>query len=130
MTERQNTLDEIRVNKAELIDKLKANLTKHIDDYKVAMIGYHIDTKEKMGLAHTKALLEENIPSELFYLPKPQSHASEYELAIEMLEMSVDTQFTISKQEFQRFVRDEWSWSNDFRNMSAVYSAKVAGAAR
>lgn len=38
----------------------------------------------------------------------PVSHEEQYEEVIQMLEMSVENEITLSKHEFQSYVQDKW----------------------
>lgn len=120
-TNRDLGLGSIRVDKHELIEKLRANRVKHVQDYTEAYAGYLGDsiTKLKKALREAK---KGNIQNVNFRAP--ECHEKDYTLVIEMLEMSVDDHIDLSAHEFKQYVRDEWAWSDTFNNTKMLYSGK------
>jgi hypothetical protein len=55
-------------------------------------------------------------------LQAPQDHTKEYDVNIEMLEMSEDEKLVISEEQFRHFVQDDWEWRDDFLSNSAQYT--------
>ena len=53
----------------------------------------------------------------------PQDHTKEYDINIQMLEMSEDEKLVVSQKQFQNFVLDDWEWRQDFLSNSAQYAS-------
>jgi hypothetical protein len=56
----------------------------------------------------------------------PQNHEKDFLEVIEMLEMSVDENINLDAESFRAYIKNEWSWTNGFRQLTESY--KVAGA--
>ncbi len=96
----------VRINRTELIDKLKENKEKHTQLYKDALEGYFVDTKKKLQ-AKIKSLDKGDVIVS-FSVSVPKDHTKDYDRLIEMLEMSQDDELVITAHEFNMYVRDEW----------------------
>lgn len=60
-------------------------------------------------------------------LPYPANYTTEYDKAIKMLELSVYDTVTVSKQEFNSYVLNEWDWKNNFVIANSMYVNSVTG---
>ena len=111
-------MKQITVKKEILMAKLQENLKKHVEDYKEAMNGY-----KEQALKVLNEQLECIKNGELLDIGKlnfqtPRSYEKEYKKAIGMLEMSEETIITITAEEYDSYILDEWSWKDEwiFRN--------------
>jgi hypothetical protein len=114
---------DVKINKAELLNIVRANKEKHVkefneavEDYKKAAVKISI---ENLKLAETTELDQiariRNLPS------KPVSYEDSYTRAIRMLELSVDEVIEIEEHIFNQLVLDEWQWKQNFAVTSALY---------
>lgn len=115
-------MEKIKVNKAELQAKLLDNRRKHETEYNEAKAGWHVKALE----AFNKAIEDfkngdYSTVNPLGSLPKPQHHLKDYDLAIKMLEMSVDNEIEIEQHDFNQYVMDEWSWKAGFALTNSSY---------
>lgn len=115
-------MDKVKVNRTELLGKLRENRDNHKAEYEEAMAGWEVKIVE----AFDKALgrVEEGDFSDLnpaLSLPKPQHHMKDYDLVIRMLEMSVDDNIEIEMHDFNQYVMDEWSWKAGFALTNSSY---------
>ena len=111
----------VKINKDRLLETVKLNLETHVQDYKEAVEGYAIEmtTQLKAKLAE---LDNGEVPEQNFVdLPKPSSHAGDYEQVIAMLEYSEDDVVELDDYEFQNYVMDNWGWKERFSTMSSNY---------
>lgn len=112
-------MDEVKVEKATLLAKLKENRETHIQLYKDAMEGFFID-----NIKRTEKLLEQlkanKIPKYGVNPNPPVNHESQYDEAIAMLEMSVDSQVKLSRHEFSQYVQDTWVSATEKNMMRAM----------
>jgi hypothetical protein len=131
--ERGMKMRKVKVKRDELLERVKTNRENHIAEYEEAVIGY----KEKAKLEIEKAMgrlakrvdeLEEGevliLSSVHFNLEVPRNHEKDYDQVIQMLEMSVDDELEIMTDEFACYVMDDWTWKEDFVNVSNQYKAK------
>ena len=110
----------IKVNKSELLAKLKVNRDEHKDTFREAWIGYREDVIKELK-QHLKAVKAGADIESLISFDTPESHINDYETIIEMLTMSVDDEVYLTRSEFKQYIRDEWSWKNTFVMNSAKY---------
>jgi exonuclease VII small subunit len=130
---------EVKVNKNELLAKVKVNLEKHLQEYGEAVEGYKTEARallsqrrKEVVKAIDKKMSEldsEAVPLSLdvnlsFHLPVPESHEKDYRQVILMTEMSVDDTLVLKSDEFAYFVMDDWDWKESFLATSARYALK------
>ena len=116
-------MDKITVNKQELIDILKKNRDIHISEYEETFDEYQKDTikiMQKLLREAKKVPQYKSIPTHISS-STPQSNKKDYDIAIGMLEFSIDETFEISQHEYKQFVLNEWSWSGNFELTKSMY---------
>lgn len=112
----------VTVKKGDLLDVVIGNRTKHIAEFA------ETDRKYRAALVTALEGLLETARTGVdcphgVKLDKPESHEGDYDRVIRMLQMCVPDLVTISETQFRQYVQDEWSWSNQFKNVSASYAA-------
>lgn len=117
----------VNVSRDKLLAALKANLTKHTKDYANAVINYRLALQADL----TAALVQANDPkSKLDKITvdfsHPKSYASQYQQVIDMLEFSVDETINLDSQAFRAYIKDEWSWKNNFELTNSTYATKAS----
>lgn len=112
----------VRVNKGNVIEKLRVNRENHRAIFEEAIEGWHKELLKivEEQVERVKANKRYN-PN--FYLPQPQDHTSDYDQAIELLEMSLDDELELTAVEFARYVRDDWGWRGDFIGSVSNYAS-------
>jgi len=58
---------------------------------------------------------------------KVPSHEASYKRAIRMLELSVEDIIEVEEDIFNQLVLDEWSWKNQFVNLTLLYKTGLTG---
>jgi hypothetical protein len=114
-------MDKLKFKKDDVLKTLVKNRTEHLQIVKENQKGYR-EKFEKMLLQRLSDLREGKKVNTHFDLRFPSSHVDDYDRAIEMLQMCVDTEVTLSQQEFQCYMRDKWSWQADYLVASSAYS--------
>ena len=114
-------MNKVTVKKTELLEKLKANLVLHKQEFDDTHRGYLKQAQEAYDAALT-LLIEEDKVTQYFDLDAPTSHAEEYKRAIAMLEMDIDEEVELTEGEFDRYVLDNWRWKNDFKMSNTKYA--------
>jgi hypothetical protein len=131
---------EIKVdaNTGELVTKLRANRTIHIEQFEeahaawVENMGEHYVRVEEVIQANAR-LLTELTPSSKFKevgIPvpptRPKSYAEAYDQAIEMLEVHTGETITLDSATFRIFVMDKWDWKSGFEASYFSNTGKMA----
>jgi len=113
------------VNKAEALAILRKNRAEHHDIFLEAVEGYK---KEAVRLLedHIKAIKEGKVRIVQVFLPQPVDYTKDYDRAIKMLEMSVNTNVELDDKSFQQYIMDDWSWKDQFIAANSTYSGKAA----
>ena len=117
----------VRMNKADLVVKLKENREKHRVDFESA-----VDAYRKQALKETRALTKRVKSASREELAKlylsvqltsPKQFIKEYDRAIAMFESTLDDVIELSSHEFTTYVLDEWQWSDEFIGSTAAYNS-------
>ena len=100
----------VKINKAELLDVIKQNRSKHEGDVMVADVAY----KKQAISEYKKAieLIQETGKVSVIRLQEPVDKRDDYDRVIKMLEMSADAVIELSSYEFDQYVMDNWEWKN------------------
>lgn len=114
---------EITVKRAALLDTLKANKARHEEDFKATFAAYSKALGERLEamLAEVREGKPVSLHALSVKLPKPESHADDYDRVIGMLDMSVAEDVTITEQQYSQFVRDQWGWRQSYDSVSSSY---------
>ena len=125
---------ELQFPTTDVLDKLKTNRKRHAEAYAEAVEGHREAVKKKYKEAIEKyqeelAKLVDGGEVKYFMVEaapgvSPQ-HLDEYDTAIEMLEMTSEDTLTLTQTQFHCYVRDKWTWTNNFLG-NARYSNTVA----
>lgn len=114
-------MDKIKVDKVELLKIVRKNREDHAKDYQEALIAYKeaaIKELERMLSAARNGDIRHTID-----VVKPREFLKDYDRAIEMVRMSVDTQIELSYQDFDQWVMNNWTWQESFKNSTGLYKA-------
>jgi hypothetical protein len=114
-------MQSIKVDKAKLITTLEENRTKHRKIFEEACEGYQKAVIKELE-AQLKRAKEGIRRSMLISIPAPVDQTKEYDRAIGMLKMSVDTEVLLSERDYQCYVLDDWDWKQKFLTSSRPYS--------
>lgn len=106
-------MNEIKVKKADLLTVLEKNKEEHRNLFEKAMSGYRKKAIYQLDIAIKEAKDGKKIRT-YFNLTQPEDHTDDYEETIGMLNMSVDTEVSLSRTEYRHYVDDNWSWKDAF----------------
>lgn len=115
-------MNAIKVKKAELLGKLKANRANHSAQFDKAAKGYRKRVIEALT-SRLKEARNGKLPQLIFNLPMPVDQTKAYDRAIGMLELSVDDVIELEEHDYQQYVLDEWSWSAQTTASNSFYIA-------
>ena len=115
----------VKVNREELLKKLRANREKHGIEYEDVLNGWMQAIKKSaqqiIKLADEGKL--KDIDLIVKHVSKPDDHTPDYDSVIQMLEMADDEAIELSQDDFNTFVRDEWSWKRNWGLSNTSYSS-------
>lgn len=120
---RHNSDRTIKVNKKNLIEKLKINKEVHIKEYEQACIDY----KEE-ALKQLKALEERASKGDVVLhlnLVSPILRDKEYDKIIEMFNWEIEEEVNLSQDEFNQYVLDEFDFRVSARTANLYYSKSL-----
>ena len=118
-------MNSVKVDRIELLGIVRTNKEKHVreynesvEDYKKAAISV---TQKNLELAQSGDL--DQIAKIKGMPQKPTSYEKEYDRAIRMLELSVESVIEVEQDVFNQLVLDEWSWKNAFVASASLYKS-------
>jgi len=83
----------------------------------------------KIPLSNTASVALKFNVNQFLGIIYPENHSTDYEKAIRKLELSIFDKVTLSEEEYERYVLNNWEWRNSFlaSNTSYINSAVPAG---
>lgn len=118
-------MNEIRVNKAKLLDILRENRDKHHQIVEEAQVGFRKAAIERLDAMLEDAKNGRRIELNLG-LRVPEDHTAEYDTVIGMLELDINEHVDLEFHEYRQYVEDDWGWKQQFTTTNAFYSATAA----
>lgn len=138
----------VTVSRDKLLKTLEENRTKHVAEYREALVGYKKAASGALEkqIAKAKKAIEESAEILLnrieqfdpedplknqvvvldrfsFNLEVPQNHERSYDVAIAMAQWEEGDTIELKQSEFQCFVLDDWDWKEQFLNVTKVYNS-------
>lgn len=114
-------MNEIKVNKAELLATVKKNRDAHRAIFEKACEGYRSKAVAELEAMLTEARAGKQIRRGLS-LVEPMDQTRDYDRVIRMLEMSVSTEVELGETEFSQYVMDDWQWKRQFTLTNSAYT--------
>jgi hypothetical protein len=114
----------IKVNKRDLLGKLKENRQNHEADYRTALEGYRETAIETLEEFLSKVRGGQTVEPYLG-LQVPESHLEDYDRAIQMLEWHTEDEIEMTMEQFAQYVQDDWDWKQRWSTSNSGYLAKA-----
>jgi hypothetical protein len=112
--------DQLKTIVLENKQKHIAEYTEAVNDYKTAVLKI---AKDNLKLAQTTDMDKfkqiKSVPT------PPQSYENDYNRAIRMLELSVETVIELEDEIFNQLVLDEWNWKFNFSLSNTTYKTLI-----
>lgn len=111
----------VKVSKSELRERIQTNRDAHRAVYDKAMDGYR---KAVVAFFETQLKRAQDGKQFVTYFREacPSDHTADYDNVLDMLDMSVDGEISLSQQEFRQYVRDDWGWKQEFTATASNYT--------
>jgi hypothetical protein len=116
-----------KVQISELVETLKKNRDAHVEIVEEAQSAFRKLAIEKLDLMLQDAKSGKGIKTRLG-LDVPSVHTDAFDNAIGLMEMTMragETIIEIDAGEYERFIRNNWEWTNEFVTSNRRYSNKV-----
>lgn len=116
------------MDKQKLLAILRTNRETHLSDFEQAWKGFIVTVIEDTEKLLQTAKEGGSPPNDRWQLSwsKPESHVSDYDRAIGMVEHNVSDTLDLGDQDFSQFVLDEWQWKMHFAATTEMYAGKFA----
>lgn len=111
----------------DLLEKLKSNRELHTTEAVEARSGYYskvVHELEKLLDKAKKVAIDGDGTEKVdtyVDLSFPQDHTKDYNMIIDVLEMTNAETVKLTLGEFDKYVRDNWEWTETFKMSSALY---------
>lgn len=116
-------MDTVKVNKTDLLAKLREQRTAHKAEYDEAMVNYRVKAVEELRARLAKIEAGEKVDL-AFTLLKPLEYLDSFDEAIAMLEWEQDDTIELDQQDFKRFVLNKWEWQRQFMAATSAYNVR------
>ena len=111
------------IDKAKLLEILRANKAKHVEVFEEAVKGWKRHVLEVLN-EKEKLIRSGRLPKTLaLSLPAPENRARDYDRVIGMLELHQGDTFTLPEQEYSWYVDDNWDWKRRWTVSNSGYAA-------
>lgn len=112
----------IKINKEQLLAKLKENLVIYQQEFKEAQEDYLKVVEDFAERLYNGIKNNEPYTAYLTVQP-PRDYSQKYQEAIDMLEYSVDDCIELDQATFKAYIKNEWDWTDSFR----IYASSLKG---
>jgi hypothetical protein len=120
-------MNSVKIDRDQLKTIVLENKQKHIAEYTEAVSDYKTAVlkiaKDNLKLAQTTDMDKfkqiKSVPT------PPQSYENDYNRAIRMLELSVETVIELEDEIFNQLVLDEWNWKFNFSLSNTTYKTLI-----
>jgi inhibitor of KinA sporulation pathway (predicted exonuclease) len=127
-------LKDVLIDKIELIATLTKNMKQHEVDFIETMKDYDTTLvrvcKSNLKIAKknvNNAMADGRTFESFLDIPSaPREYSNEYNKAIRMFKMSVDSEIYLTPEVFNQLILDEWVWKTDFLRSKTHYNLQAS----
>ena len=119
----RNVMRSVKIDKIELLKIVRENKDKHVKEYNESVEDYKA-AAIKVAAEHVELAKSGDLEkiAKIKAMPaKPSSYEKEYDRAIRMLELSVESVIELEDDIFNQLVLDEWTWKHQFTASASLY---------
>lgn len=110
----------ILVDKAKLIEQIKANKIKHKKEYEEAVIAYREEAKKQLE-DRLVQLAAGDLKLKVISLTSPVDNSEEYDKLVQVFEWEIKDQVELSQGEFNEYIFDETPFAKMSRASNTMY---------
>lgn len=114
-------MQSVKVNKTDLLAKLRENRESHVNTFEQVLDDYRNEAIRLLE-EHIERIRNGDVTKVNVVLPPPKNYEEEYDKAIAMVEWNIDHEIQLVEYEFQQYVLDNWTWKREFNETNALYS--------
>lgn len=115
-------MENIKVDKYQLLNTLKANKEQHVKDYNDALAIYKLKLIEvltqKLKAAKAGNDINFNFPE------RPVSYEESYDTIITKLKWTTQDEIELDDREVKQYIQNEWQWKHQFAMATGSYIGK------
>lgn len=115
-------MNNISVNRLELIARVQKNRDEHRDLFLKAQEGFRARVVEELDAMLADARSDRPLRTQV-RLRAPEDHTADYDRTLDMLAMTGAAEVAIDEHEFARLVRNEWDWFQRSLAMNSTYAS-------
>lgn len=115
------SFDTVVVQKDKLVETLTTNRDAHRAIFEEALEGYKTRSVELLE-EHIERIRKGKVERILVSLPLPEDHTDDYDRALTSLDWSIFDEVELSMREFDQYVRDNWTWKQEFTATTSLYN--------
>jgi hypothetical protein len=119
-------MNQITVDKTELLAKLEQNRADHRRIFEEALKGFQRESLSELYAEIDR--IRKGINRSVYVAkPIPKDHTRDYDRAIAMVNMAVGDTISLSERDFAQYVMDDWGWQKEFLNNTygSTYAVEV-----
>lgn len=116
-------LSSVVMPKDRVIEIVAENLAAHEDLFHEAMEGYETRSIELL-MQHIERIKKGKRERIVVALPVPENHSDDYERVLSMLRMDTRDEVQLDGRSFDQYVRDNWTWKQEFLTTTASYTTR------
>lgn len=118
----------VKVNKQKLIDTIKANKAKHIEEYNQAVLDYKEEADKK--LRELRRNLNDGRLDLQLVMTTPQNKEEDYDKLITQFEWELNDTVELSQEEFNEYVHDDFDFARQARLSNTFYAKSITRKSR
>lgn len=118
------------IDSSKLKEKLTENLEKHDKVYNEAVESYWLEVEKKLSSEVYKARqiiksrdISKGGVSISIYINAPENHEEDYKTTLNMLEYNEGITVTLTREEFNAYILNKWSWADSFLVSNSRYAS-------
>jgi hypothetical protein len=114
----------VTMSKSKLMDALRTNRDAHRAMFEEALEAYRVTVVQELDRRLKDAKAGRKYDG-FMRLEQPVDHTDDYDRVILSLDFSLFDEVELSMQDFNQYVRDNWSWKEQFLTTSNNYIASA-----
>ncbi len=113
----------LKFKTSDVIIVITENRARHKENYEEALVKFKVAhlAELRKKISDLKKDKKVSLGSALL---APVSYLPDYDRALSMFRMTVETELELDQEQFNQLIRDEWVWSHNFASQTMSYVGK------